>query len=218
MNKKVISLTIAAVMVSQSLAFAEVDRTSIVTEKIISESKQNLLNLRSHLISLDERLKQMESNIRSRESDGSELNTAAVIGALIGTSLAALTLVASKVHLKEINTLVATGATLTTLSSASTMLAGIASGMQKEKVDIRSYDAELEKLEEATGAALVLEENIDSKAVVELEKLYQSIKSMRFILENYKENEKSISENRFLSSLAVGVGATLSAATLPTRS
>lgn len=41
MNKKVISLSLAAIMAAQPIAYAGKDRTSAVTDQTIAEAKKN---------------------------------------------------------------------------------------------------------------------------------------------------------------------------------
>lgn len=203
-KKRVIRMSVAALMLSQSAAYAQTDRTQGVANQAISQAKQNISVLQVQLLQLDKALQETEGMIIQRDNSGEITNGLAIGAAAVGAGLTALSIFNLKFNRAADAGLgsffIGAGALIASLTS---ILSGGTSALLKENVDTEKIDQQLKDVQ--TEIAKV--QSTDKESASALVLLAHSVSEMRSTLKEYQENENDTSRNKLLSHAAQAAGA-----------
>lgn len=203
MNKKVVSMSLAALMMSQSAAFAQVDRTQGVADQAISQAKKNMSALQAQLTQLDKALQETEDMITKRDNSGGITNGLSIGAAAVGIGLTSLAMINLKLggEGRGLGSMfLGAGALISTLTS---IVTGGGSALLKSDAETAKIDQQLAEVEAEISKA----KNLDKESASALVLLSHSVSEMRATLKDYQKNEDSTDRNRLLSHAAQAAGA-----------
>ena len=203
MNKKVVSMSLAALMMSQSAAFAQVDRTQGVADQAISQAKKNMSALQAQLTQLDKALQETEDMITKRDNSGGITNGLSIGAAAVGIGLTSLAMINLKLggEGRGLGSMfLGAGALISTLTS---IVTGGGSALLKSYAETAKIDQQLAEVEAEISKA----KNLDKESASALVLLSHSVSEMRATLKDYQKNEDSTDRNRLLSHAAQAAGA-----------
>lgn len=204
--KRTITLSVAAVMISQSVAFAQVDRTAEVTGQAIAQAQQNITALRANLVQLDASLEQTAKAITERDNSGGITNGLTIAGASIGLGLSALSYftVKSGREGSGIGAMIGIGTALAT--TITSIVTGTGSADLKKDIDTAQVDQQLDALEKEIAANSQGQSKETSALLLQLS---ASVSGMRTSLQDYQKSEDETDRNKLLAHLSQGVGTAL---------
>lgn len=218
MNKKVISLSLAAIMSSQSMVYANVDRTSIVTSEAIADAKENLAILGQNLAQLDKELDQIEKKIKARDNSGKFTNALTIAGAGIGIGLSVLAGMSLKIKSSSAGSgmIAILGVILSSIASVGTGLTSATSLKLQKDIDTKEIDTALSVIQSQIQSNM--NEYQDNTTKVVLSSLNETIEKTRASIKDYQQDENSTDLQKIYSNFGLVVGTAITATGLMTKS
>lgn len=204
--KRTITLSVAAVMISQSVAFAQVDRTAEVTGQAINQAQQNITILRTNLAQLDTALEQTAKTINERDNSGGITNGLTIAGAAAGLGFSVLSYFAISSRATGSGMLSMFMMASTSIASITSIVTGTGSALLKKDIDTKAVTEQLDAIE-AEIAANKAGQGKEASAI--LNQLSDSVAGMKASLKDYQKDENNTDRTKLLAHLSQGMGTAL---------
>lgn len=204
--KRTITLSVAAVMISQSVAFAQMDRTAEITGQAISQAQQNISALRTNLVQLDTALEQTAKTIDARDNSGGITNALTIAGAAAGLGLSVISYFSVKSRTAGSGLLGMFTVAGSLVASMTSIVTGTGSSLLKKDVDTKALADQLDAIEKEI-AANKAGQSKEASAI--LNQLSDSVSGMKASLKDYQQDENSTDRTKLLAHLSQGIGTAL---------
>ncbi|AHZ84303.1 hypothetical protein [Bdellovibrio bacteriovorus] len=204
--KRTITLSVAAVMISQSVALAQVDRTAEVADQAIAQAQQNISTLRVNLQSLDSALAETAATIEARDNSGGITNGITIAGAAVGLGLSALTYFTAHTGREGSGIGAMVGLATSLVATITSIVTGTGSAVLKEDIDTAAIDKQLEALEKEIAANSQGQSKETSALLIQLS---ASVSGMRSSLQAYQKDEDGTDRTKLMAHISQGLGTAL---------
>lgn len=201
--KRIISLSLAGLMASQTVAFAQTDRTSDLTNQAIAQSKANLSALRTNILALDKALAETATTIETRDNSGNILNGMSIAGAGLGVAFSAVSFMTARRGGNGSGFGMIIAGLIAASASGTSALMGSGSHIVQKDVDTKKISEELDALEKEIASNTQVMAAQDTKT---LNILSTSIKDLRASLDEYQGKEDKTDKTKVWSHIGQVVG------------
>ncbi|AFY01454.1 hypothetical protein Bdt_1764 [Bdellovibrio bacteriovorus str. Tiberius] len=193
-------------MISQSVAFAQVDRTAEVTGQAINQAQQNITALRTNLVQLDSALEQTAKTIDARDNSGGITNALTIAGAAAGLGLSVISYFAVNSRTTGSGLLGMFSVAGSLIASMTSIVTGTGSSLLKKDVDTKALSDQLEAIEKEIAANRAGQ---SKEASAILNQLSDSVSGMKASLKEYQKAEDDTDRTKMLAHLTQGIGTAL---------